>query len=44
MAIIDEVASDGNTILFIDEIFSESAPGMPDSSVLKPAPTRDDFR
>lgn len=49
MAIIDEVASDGNTILFIDEISSIVSLGMPGSSsdiasVLKPALTRDDFK
>ena len=49
MAIIDEVANDENTILFIDEISSIVSPGMPGSSsdiasILKPALTRDDFR
>lgn len=49
MAIIEEVSQSDNTILFIDEIHSIVAPGMPGSSsdiasVLKPALTQGDFR
>jgi ATP-dependent Clp protease ATP-binding subunit ClpC len=49
MAIVDEVISSNNTILFIDEIHNIVAPGIPGSSsdiasVLKPALLQGDFR
>ncbi|MHC1716644.1 MAG: ATP-dependent Clp protease ATP-binding subunit [Candidatus Dojkabacteria bacterium] len=49
MAIVDEVISSKNTILFIDEIHNIVAPGMPGSSsdiaaVLKPALLQEGFR
>ncbi len=49
MAIIEEVSTSENTILFIDEIHNIVAPGMPGSSsdiasVLKPALTQGNFR
>lgn len=49
MAVIDEVTSSPNTILFIDEIHTILGPAIPGTapdiaSILKPALVRDDFR
>ena len=49
MAIVQDVVTSNNTILFIDEIHNIVSPGMPGTSsdiasVLKPALLQDDFR